>query len=176
MQVLPAFDQRFVRYTPAGFKSANSNCAICTVCGVHDRCASYSGLQYMRAASGIIARIDACPAYVPVLSFQDETGLGATFDTFRRGEGWFRRVRPGCRVKLMTAGSEDFIGEGRVTETYCGPLGTMLEAHAGMNHLMRDGMYPDAEIRLQRILTQIYGRNYAMPDKIFSVIYVEPNT
>ena len=34
-----------------------------------------------------------------VLTFKDDTGLSRTFNTFRRGPGWYRRVTKGTRVR-----------------------------------------------------------------------------
>ena len=111
---------------------------------------------------------------MPVLTFKDDTGLAqGTWNTFRRGPGWYRRVEPGTRVRFYATYFEDFVGEGTVVEKSFGTLGHLLEQHAAMNHLMRDLNAPDASAQLQRILIALYGRNYAAPDAEYSVIYVE---
>ena len=166
------YDQRYVRHTPEGF-IAHGPDVLCDTCGARDRCSILSGLTFMGNAYGVKAPVQLCGVYVPVLSFADRTGLDKVFNTFRRGAGCYRRLPVGTKVRLFANDIDDFVGEGTVIERQLGALGSLLETHAGMNHLMRDGNHSDAEARLQNVLIKLYGKNYSMPTAEYSVVYVE---
>jgi len=79
----------------------------------------------------------------------------------------------GTSVRLYALDIEAFVGEGRVCETHEGSLGPLLDQHAAMNHLMQNGPREKADTRLLAVLLALYGRNYARPTSVFSVVYVE---
>lgn len=155
------YDQRWIRRHGNGFRSASGKHAICGACGDAPRCA--------------LPRVQsACDVFLPVVSFTDGAGLYVgTFNTFRRGPGWHRRLAVGARVRLFVTSVEEFVGEARVAETHLGPLGPLLGRHAAMNHLLIEANHADADVRLLKILIRLYGRNYTQPNAPFSVIYLE---
>jgi hypothetical protein len=173
MVALAPYDQRFVRRLEDRFRTASSAVSLCSVCGDAPRCHIKRGMDFQSASWAVESTVSACGVFMPVLTFKDDTGLSRTFNTFRRGPGWYRRVNKGTRVRFYATYIDDFVGEGQVVEQFRGPLGHMLEQHAAMNHLMRDLNAPDASAQLQRILIALYGRNYAAPDAEYSVIYCE---
>lgn len=154
------YDQRWVRRIESAYKSASSKHLLCASCGFVARC------KLPKIAIE-------CGQFMPVLSFRSRDGLDAgLFNTFRRGPGWYRRVPLGARVRLYAADIEEFVGEGRVSETHVGALGPLLGRHASFNHLMLERK-ERAETDLLRVLVTLYGRNYATPIVDFSVIYIE---
>ena len=171
---MSAYDQRWVRSSPEGYRLANGSAVLCHACGARDSCFVRRGADYLMESRGIELSVAVCPEFLPVITFDDDTGLDATFNTFRRGPGWFRRLKIDTRVRFYSKELETFVGSGRVVEAHCAPLSEMLERHASFNHLLRDGNYADADARLQAILVRLYGRNYAKPDVEYSVIYIEP--
>lgn len=173
MVTLAPFDQRFVRRDEDTFRTTSTAHPLCESCGDEPRCVIRNGMRFQSQAYGVEASVLGCGVYVPVLTFKDDTGIDRTFNTFRRGAGWYRRVAIGTKVRMFSNAIEDFVADGVVVERYLGPLGTLLGNHASMNHLMRDGMYEDADIRLHKILVGLYGKGYAALDEEYSVVYVE---
>jgi len=168
------YDQRWIKKEGAVFRSAASTVGLCSVCGDAERCNIKRALEFASNAWAVTAPVQSCGVFMPVISFRDDTGVQATFNTFRRGTAWARRAPVGTTVRLYALDIEEFVGTGKVVECHQGALGALLDDHAAFNHLLRDGNYPDAPARLQKILVALYGKNYAAPDKDFSVIYVEP--
>lgn len=168
-----AYDQRWIRREGDVYRSAASTVSLCGVCGSHDRCNIRRALSYSLDTWGVTAPVQKCGVFVPVISFRDDTGLTRTFNTFRRGTASHRRMPVGTQVRLYAMDAQAFVGKGRVVESHVGKLGGLLDDHAALNHILRDGDHADASVRLHKILVVLYGKNYAALSEDFSVIYVE---
>lgn len=166
------YDQGFVRRSADGWRMLGTK-SICDSCGDRGICSVPQGLRYLAAAKSVDTKVTSCAVYVPVISFQDQTGLDGTCNTFRRGLGWQRRLVVGQRIGLLNLATNERLRDVRVAEVHGGKLGTLLDDHAAMNHMLRGGNYPDAAARLMNILIKLYGRNHAALDAEFSVVYME---
>ena len=160
MVTLPLYDQRWVARSEEGFRARSGS--LCLPCGANTTCPIRSD------------NTRTCNVYSPVIAFKEMTGLNRLSNTFRRGPGWFRRLKPRDRVRLFLSDEEEFLGRSMVMETHVGSLGSLLENHAAMNHTIIDQNAADAETRLLKVLIKLYGKNYSMPDQIYSVIYLQP--
>lgn len=163
MKALPPYDQRFVRRDAAGFLIYSRNHSLCMACGNKPRC------SIKEAAMSIVTR---CKWFQPVVSFSTTIGINGVFNTFRRGVGIYNRLNVGDIVRLYATDICEFVGEVQVEEKFTDLLLNLLGRHAAMNHILRDGNYPDADMRLHKILVTLYGRSYASVDSAYSVIYI----
>lgn len=173
MVTLAPFDQRFVRRDEDTYRTTSAAHPLCKSCGDEPRCNIRRGMLFQSATYGVEAAVTGCGVYMPVLTFKDSEGISGTFNTFRRGPGWYRRVKEGAKVRMFAHDVDDFVADGVVVERHVGVLGSLLERHASMNHLLKAGNYPDSDARLMKILQSLYGKNYASPDEEYSVVYVE---
>jgi len=164
-----ASNQRWVRWTEQGFRTANASVPLCSACAVNEKC------QPRSRARQTLARTNRCMELVPILTFESPAGLAVPFNTFRRGPGSYNRLKPGQRVALWLKDDRRAKRFGKVTETYLGRLDDMLRDHAARNHLMLGSPPDDAPRLLGLELLQLYGRNYASIEKPFSVVYVRPD-
>jgi hypothetical protein len=163
------FDQGFVRRNGKVWYRRGGK-VLCEVCGVHDTCELRSALVNLGAWRLATVAVEECGIYVPVLGFQDRSGLEGSFNTFRRGRGWANRLELGCRVALHDLAADRLLGRATVTGIHYGPLGGLLRDFAADNHLMRGLSAIEAPGRLHAVLRRLYGTNYAGVDCEFSVI------
>ncbi len=92
------------------------------------------------------------------------------FNTFRRGGAWSRRVSAGVQVGLLNLKTSKIMGYAVVINSRTDPLSILLERFAHNNHMVKH-LHPDeTEDELQKLLYRYYGKNYAAPDEVFSVI------
>jgi hypothetical protein len=172
MQSKP-YDQRWISLGSDGYQSKTPAVSLCSVCGIANGCVPRKALALLRT-KGVITHVDRCHPYVPVISFKDETGLSEpTWNTFRRGTAWSRRAPVGTPIRCWVTDAETLFTSGHVIESVTGQLGVLLERHAAMNHALIAGNYADASQRLGKTLIRLYGKNYASPESVYSVIYVQ---
>ena len=164
------FDQMLVRRSGRVWRR-QGGLPLCEVCGQHEGCDLRAALSTLGAARRATVMVSECGAFMPVVGFQDTTGLDREeFNTFRRGRGWANRVFAGCRVALCDIGAGRLIGTAVVTDVHVAPLGELLGQHAATNHLMLAVEEARAPEELHRVLRRLYGTTYAAASQEFSVI------
>lgn len=174
MVSLAPYDQRYiVRENDSTYKTRSAAISLCIACGDSIGCPVRSTIDHQREQWRVQVSTTKCVMFKPVITFKDKTGLHGVFNTFRRGLGWFNRLRDGDVVKIYDADSESFVGEARVTSTFNGSLVQMLTDFAADNHLMKDSSFEAPSTELHLTLEKLYGRNYAALDSEYSVVYVE---
>ncbi len=166
------FDQQLVRRDGNSWKR-QGGLSLCEVCGLQEACSLPSAMRVMGSTKRANIVVQGCGEYVPVLGFQDRTGLYGFFNTFRRGMGWARRVTEGGQVGLYDMTADVLLGYAVVSSVHIAPLGTLLTAHASANHLMRHLPEREAPELLHKILVRLYGKTYAALDQEFSVVYLK---
>lgn len=144
--------------------SAGSQHSPCEFCAVRDTCSAGADLPSV------------CNDAVPALSFQDEAGLTHLANTFRVGQAWKARLRPGDRVGLYNTVSQTVFGYARVLDVFVGPIGLILRDHAHANHLMLTRPPHVAARELAEWLRRNYGPRIINPQSKLTAIYllVEP--
>lgn len=99
-------------------------------------------------------------------------GIEGSFNTFRLGLFYSKRLQAGDVVYLMDNREKRVIGKAKVTGVDCGTLSDMLSAHARMNHAVLFHMDGHAEA-LRDILQRFYGPHIAVPSKKTTVIHLK---
>lgn len=167
---MPApFDQALVRRAATVWRR-QGGLSLCDVCGARTECQLRTALDNLgetRKAKIVVAE---CGTYVPVIGFQNRTGLENRFNTFRRGQGWARRTVVGGRVGLFDLSAGEMIGFARVEAAHVGVLGDLLASKSATNHLMKMVEPAAAPDELQKVLRRAYGTTYAAPTETFCVI------
>jgi hypothetical protein len=163
------YDQAYVRRDGAKWKRL-AGLPLCEVCGVQSTCTLTQALNTLAGQKAARVQVGECAGFMPVISFQDPTGIFGRFNTFRRGRGWANRVVQGQRVALFDMAGRGLLGTAEVEIVEHAPLGELLEAHAPMNHLMKSKPEHEASALLHRVLKRLYGNTYAAASETFSVI------
>jgi hypothetical protein len=163
------YDQAHVRRDGSVWRRLGG-LTLCEVCGVQHRCDLTQALETLAGQKTARVVIGQCAGFLPVLSFQDFTGLEGRFNTFRRGQGWANRVTPSGRVALFDLTGRALLGVARIEGVHVGPLGELLGEHAAMNHLMKARPEQEAPELLHRVLRRLYGNTYAAASEMFSVL------
>lgn len=166
---MAAFDQALVRRVGKVWRRLGGQ-PLCEVCASHSFCELRQALMSIGASRSAKVTVSECGSYIPVISFQDMTGIEGVFNTFRRGAGWGRRVQVGDRVAIYDLTSNGLCGIAKVSGVYVGPLADMLSRHAAGNHLMKGKPSGEVEPLLAMIIRRLYGKNYGALDQEFSVI------
>lgn len=133
---------------------------LCESCGNNQSCS-------IRSQANLI-----CTDYQPALPFKSFAGTETSFNTFRLGAAWSKRVQPGQLVGLINSRLEKE-GEARVTAVHCGDKLRMLELHAARNHLMLAKPHSDPAIELARLLRNLYGGGFFAKAGFLTVIDLE---
>lgn len=102
-------------------------------------------------------------------------GIEGSFNTFRLGLFYSKRLQAGDIVYLMDNREKRVIGKAEVTGVDCGALSDMLASHARMNHAVLFHMDGHAEA-LGGILRRFYGPHIAVPSKKTTVIHLKRMT
>lgn len=163
------YDQALVRRDGQVWKRHGQR-PLCEVCGIQHNCALKQALTVLAKQRNAEAVIPKCGVYMPVISFQDRTGIDGHFNTFRRGRGWSNRLLFGQRVAVFDLFGKALLGTATVGVLEVGPLDEMLAAHAASNHLMKAQPGREAPALLHQVLRRLYGNNYAGLDMTYSVI------
>jgi hypothetical protein len=163
------YDQAKVRRTDKTWKRLGA-ANLCEVCGSNEECTLRTALVNLASHRRARITIGECGIYKPTISFQDLTGVEGSFNTFRRGQGWFNRLIVGQAVGLLDSSKLRLFADATVESIECGPLSDMLEAHAAMNHLMKSQPEHRAIQKLHKVLQTIYGKNYAGLHTRFTVV------
>lgn len=169
---MAAYDQALVRRVGNVWRRLGG-VPLCEVCARQPVCDLRKAIETMGASRKAKIMVQECGAYIPVISFQDPTGLEGRFNTFRRGGGWGKRVQPGDRVALFDMTGKCLIGFARVTASHIGVLRDLLRDHAHNNHLMKTKPAEQSAILLSIVLLRLYGRSYGNQDQEFSVVEME---
>lgn len=163
------YDQAHVRRDGQAYRRLGGS-SLCEVCGVQATCTLKDALTTLARHKAAENNIVRCGGYMPVISFQDPTGIYGTFNTFRRGRGWANRVMPDQRVALFDLAGKALLGTAVIEMVEAAPLGEMLERFAAMNHLMKVREEHEAPELLHRVLKRLYGNTYAAASEVYSVI------
>lgn len=144
---------------------------LCERCGRLPTC-SDAPLKQLRRKEG---KVMECSLFEPVIPFRPPLiGFQSTFNTFRMGEAWMKRVQPGTVIALYDGQEHRVFGHARVLFAVSGNKEEMCAAHGAANHLLI-GQPEDSAIRdkMLLILRRIYGKLiYEANDKC-TVIYME---
>jgi hypothetical protein len=166
------FDQALVRRAGEVWRRLGGQ-SLCDVCGVSQVCELRAGLDNLGEPYRAKVSMHECGVYVPVIAFQSEEGTDSTFNTFRRGLGWSRRLLRGQKVLLHKLGAEEPYGEAVVSEIHEGVLDDLLISHAHENHLMKGTEAETSPSRLHKVLIRLYGKTYAAASETFCVVRLE---
>lgn len=166
------YDQTHVRRDGLVWKRIGGQ-SLCGVCGALPDCNLSQALRTLGGQKNATVLVERCGGYLPVVSFQDCTGLEGRFNTFRRGRGWANRVVLSGRVGIFDLAGKTMIGTARVERVESGPLGEMLAAYASMNHLMKAWPVQQTPALLHKVLRRLYGNTYASESAEFSVIEMQ---
>lgn len=111
------------------------------------------------------------PIYV--LDFQPPfSGVDGSFNTFRLGASWSKRLLEGDVVLLVDTKTRQVFGRAKVLTIGVGPLLEMLDRHAAMNHSQLGKGRKEASDDLHRRILKRYGPRIATDNKATSVIYL----
>lgn len=132
---------------------------ICKHCGHNELC----------SMQGVVRQ--KCDVYQPVLAFQSLAGCELSFNTFRLGHAWGKRVLPGRIVGLIDKNGHR-IAEAVVEAVRIGPRGEMFQEHAAANHLMIAARPANPVAELTRKVRNLYGPNFLARAEQMSVIYL----
>lgn len=114
-----------------------------------------------------------CKSFIPVITFQDASGMVSDFNTFRLGRAWFSRVAVGVVVQLRKTDGAD-IGRATVTAVHGGVFTEMDKEFGIDNHIaLQAACDGDAEFSLADVMKAVYGGHRFDPDGQVSVIYLK---
>ncbi|UKL14968.1 hypothetical protein hairong_063 [Pseudomonas phage hairong] len=147
---------RTLRFTEDGYRMKTG---LCAHCGHNELCSVQSDVR------------QECYAFQPSLMFQSLAGTELSFNTFRLGGAWAKRVLPGRIVGLVDKNGKK-LDEAVIEGIRVGPRDLMIEEHARMNHLMIASGSTQPIRDLRRKLTNLYGPNYLARADLMSVIYL----
>jgi hypothetical protein len=99
-------------------------------------------------------------------------GIDGSFNTFRIGSGYFKRLNEGEEVFLMNEKTKTVFGKAVVEKLDNGPMGEMCMIHAHKNHTELNNNDGLSHERLFGLLQKIYGPHIALPVKKVTVIYL----
>lgn len=181
MKNLPNMDTRRIRRTDDGAFTVESVATLNRSGTICDHCARrscrYRG--YMKRAKFVRLEAMSCNLFLPALGFSVLKGLDLeTWNTFRLGGAWAKRLSPGEDVAVIDTKNNRFVGMARVESVYLGDLDTLLAQHASANHAIiheytHEGLrLEDAGDRLMRILKNAYGSTYTHGERTATVIYL----
>lgn len=153
---------RRLRREDGGFtilsKSVSSSLVdLCDACG-REECEIRKALDHATDKGyGVIMEL--CSHYMAPLVFRDTIGLervGACVNTFRTGETWMARLKPGDKVALVDADGKVW-GTALVESVYSGLKNDMYRAHAYRNHAVVHLPLSERNKALKEIMRQAYG-------------------
>ncbi len=118
--------------------------------------------------NGISQIITHCSMHQPVISFDKNqlSGLEGTFNTFRPGVAWQKRLVQKQVVGLSNSNTDKLFCKASVVGVECGRLDGMLEKHAKMNHLI----LADPSKDLSAVMIRLYGPHIIQDESMVSVI------
>lgn len=145
----------------AWFTSAKQD--ICNHCALINICDSVSEHK-------------SCREFMPVLSFQDETGfkIGDVVNTVRIGKAWVERLTTGSTIALLNAKTKLIFSYARVIGLDFGPIDDMLKLHAATNHLFVNKSPSEAPALLKDWQLRNYGPHIVNDATKIAVIYLLP--
>lgn len=134
---------------------------LCTRCR-HPCCSDYAALR--------------CNDFTPSLKFKPPL-LGfdnAVFNTFRCGEAWSKRLKPGSLVAIVNSKTDEVFAHARVTAVHVGEKHEMAEAHGEFNHSIQALKIKDkiAQMMLKRLKNSSGSLIYNNNENV-TVIYLE---
>ncbi|CAO3459985.1 hypothetical protein [Azospirillum argentinense] len=146
---------------------------LCDYCTLNAACLAARRVRQVRDDHPVAAVIADCAGYRPAVSFRDDRGLDARFNTVRIGRAWAERVKKGAFVTLWHGPGEEPIGTARVLGSKAGVYREVAPLHARFNHTQL-GLDPEgAEARLLKVLVASYGSTFMTAERQVSVIYME---
>lgn len=105
------------------------------------------------------------------IDFVSPTGIEGSFNTFRLGLFYSKRLQKGDTVYLVDNKEKLVLGKALVIGVFLGPLQEMIQAHAVSNHAMLSYTQGHAE-KLAELLGRFYGPHIATPNKKTTVLYL----
>lgn len=100
-------------------------------------------------------------------------GVEGTFNTFRLGGTYAKRLNAGDEVLLMNEKSKTVFGRARVESVEVGELWDLCVVHASANHTELANEPNEAPERLLKTVQKIYGPHIAPAGKRTTVIYLK---
>lgn len=100
-------------------------------------------------------------------------GVENSFNTFRMGTFYLKRIFPGDDVLLLNEKEKMVFGRARVEKIVAGPLEEMCEKYAETNHTEVNNTLEGASERLYLVLKRLYGPHIAAPSKKATVIFLK---
>ena len=146
---------------------------ICDYCVLKSSCVATLRVAAITAEFEVNGVITECPSYRPTLTFRDDAGMDALFNTVRIGKAWHDRVAVGSLVSLWTAKDDIEIGVARVTAKFVGRYCDLAAEHAHRNHTQIGKPLDGAEQRLLKVLVGSYGSTFMKLERAVSIIYLE---
>ncbi|MGZ8172965.1 MAG: hypothetical protein ACXWT0_03830 [Methylobacter sp.] len=159
MQINPSYNYRDITLNSGVYQAAKE--VLCSRC-IHPVCADFAALR--------------CHDFTPALKFKPPLrGFdNATFNTFRCGVAWSKRVTPGSLVALVNAKTDEAFGYAKVTAAHVGEKRSMAELHGEFNHSIQalEIKTNIADVMLKRLKNSSGSMIYNNNDKV-TVIYLE---
>lgn len=101
------------------------------------------------------------------------SGIDGSFNTFRLGGTWSRRVQVGERVGLLDNKQMCLIGFATVTGVHTGKLNELSALHACRNHNQKHLPSDGAGERLMQAMIKRYGPHKCRENSLVTVIELE---
>jgi len=105
--------------------------------------------------------------------FPPMTGLENSFNTFRLGGAWAKRISDGDRVLLLDKRRSETFAEAIVGEVVVGKLAELAAVHAKHNHNQKALDEQGAPERLITAMMKRYGPNKCGENSRCTVIYLK---
>jgi hypothetical protein len=159
-------------FTLEGTKNASERGeTLCDHCAYHD-CSVRNRIRALTVnQQNAIPEIRACKSLVPILVFQDQSGMEGEFNTLRMGRAWQERLERGSPVALARNDNTLF-GAAVVELIVVDTLSSLIDLHGTDNHLAIDARRRGESIDLLKVMVRCYGTNRAKPDQPATAIYL----
>lgn len=116
-----------------------------------------------------------CEDFTPALKFKPPMrGFEfETFNTFRIGDAWSKRLKPGSLIAIVNARTNEVFGHAEVTAVYVGDKREMADRHGQFNHNIQALEIRDniAQTMLKRLKNSSGSRVYDGSEQV-TVIYL----
>jgi hypothetical protein len=143
---------------------------LCNFCGFDD-CSIRAIHDRLRENKfGAKLRIITCKTFIPVLEFRQPLGLQGSFNTFRLGGGWAKRLVP---EQVVSLSGPSLVASARVREVHLGTFNEMNARFGPQNHMMIHATKEKLDWSLDKIMLSNYGPRVFNPEGPVSVIALE---